>query len=75
MSGALPASLVLLATVVSLTLSVRLGALILALGMALLALLIHLQRGSRTPWRSHKSDLLTLVSLAMACALLALLLP
>lgn len=71
----LPASLVILSTVLSLTLSVRIGALALAAGLAALALLVYLQRGTRTPWRSQKSDLLTLVSLALACALLALLLP
>ncbi len=66
---------VLLATVVSLLASVRIGALALAGGLALIALLLHLRRGDRTPWRSQRSDLLTLLAMAVACALLALLLP
>ncbi len=73
--SALPLAIVALSTLASLLLSVRIGALALAAGLAVIALLAHLQRGVRTPWRSQKSDLLTLICLALAAAVLALSLP
>lgn len=73
--SALPPGLIALSLAVALLHSVQLGALILAAGLAVLALLVHLQRATRSPWRSHRSDLFTLGALALAVALLALLLP
>ena len=67
--------LVALSTTMSVLLSVRVGALVLAAGLALMALLAHLQRCKRTPWRSQKGDLATLLTAALATAVLALLLP
>lgn len=75
MSALLPLLLIALSTIISLLLSVRIGALALAAGLALLAALAHLQRATRRPWRSQKSDSATLMALAVAVALLALLLP
>ena len=71
----LPALLAGVAVLLSLTLSVRSGALALALGLVLLALLAHLTRASRTPWRSQGSDLITLLALAVITFLFALALP
>lgn len=71
----LPLILVALSTVISIALSVQIGALTLAAGLALVAVLVHLQRATRSPWRSQRSDLVTLVGLAVGVALLALLLP
>ena len=71
----LPALLICLTIALSLLLSVRIGALTLSVGLVALALQAHLERGSRRPWRSHRSDLLALLALATATALLALLLP
>ncbi len=71
----LPLILVALSTVISFALSVQIGALTLAAGLALVAVLAHLQRATRSPWRSQRSDLVTLVGLAVGVALLALLLP
>ena len=73
--SALPPAVIALSLGLALLHSVQLGALILAAGLAVLALLVHLQRATRSPWRSHRSDLLTLGALALAVALLALLLP
>lgn len=73
--SALPPAFIALSLAVALLQSVQLGALILAAGLAVLALLVHLQRATRSPWRSHRSDLFTLGALALAVALLALLLP
>ena len=73
--NALPPAFIALSLSFALLHSVQLGALILAAGLAVLALLVHLQRATRSPWRSHRSDLLTLSALALALALLALLLP
>ena len=73
--SALSLVIVALSTLASFLLSVRIGALALALGLALLALLAHLRRGVRTPWRSQKSDLFTLICLALAAAVLAISLP
>lgn len=75
MSAMLPLILVALSTVISIALSVQIGALTLAAGLALVAVLVHLQRATRSPWRSQRSDLVTLVGLAVGVALLALLLP
>lgn len=75
MSAMLPLILVALSTVISFALSVQIGALTLAAGLALVAVLAHLQRATRSPWRSQRSDLVTLVGLAVGVALLALLLP
>jgi hypothetical protein len=74
-SAMLPLILVALSTVISIALSVQVGALTLAAGLVLVALLAHLQRATRSPWRSQRSDLMTLVGLAAGVALLALLLP
>ena len=73
--NALPPAFIALSLSFALLHSVQLGALILAAGLAVLALLVHLTRATRSPWRSHRSDLLTLSALALAVALLALLLP
>ena len=73
--SALPPAVIALSLGLALLHSVQLGALILAAGLAVLALLVHLQRATRSPWRSHRSDLVTLIALALAVALLALLLP
>ena len=73
--SALPPAFIALSLAVALLHSVQLGALILAAGLAVLALLAHLNRATRSPWRSHRSDLFTLSALALAVALLALLLP
>lgn len=67
--------LVALSTTMSLLLSVRVGALVLAAGLALMALLAQLQRGKRTPWRSDLSDVASLATLAVALLALALVLP
>ena len=73
--SALPPAFIALSLAVALLHSVQLGALILAAGLAVLALLVHLNRATRSPWRSYRSDLFTLSTLALAVALLALLLP
>ena len=73
--SALPPAFIALSLAVALLHAVQLGALILAAGLAVLALVVHLQRATRSPWRSHRSDLFTLGALALAVALLALLLP
>ena len=75
MSALLPLLLIALSTITSLILSVRIGALALAAGLALLAALAHLQRATRRPWRSQNSDVVTLLAVAIAVALLAFLLP
>lgn len=67
--------LVALSTTMSVLLSVRAGALVLAAGLALMALLAHLQRGKRTPWRSDLSDVASLATLAVALLALSLVLP
>ena len=73
--SALSLVIVALSTLITFLLSVRVGAFTLAAGLLLLALLVHLQRGSRTPWRSPSGDLATLITLALATATLAILLP
>lgn len=67
--------IVIAATVLSITISVRVGALALALGLALSAVIAYRQRGTRTPWRSQRSDLVALATLALLVAVGALILP
>ncbi len=55
--------------------SVRIGALTLAAGLALLAALAHLTRATRSPWRSQAADVGTLAVLALGMAILAVALP
>ena len=75
MSRLLPLVVIALSTITSLALSVRIGALLLAAGLALLAAQVYLQRATRSPWRSQSSDLTALLALAAGVALLAFLLP
>jgi uncharacterized membrane protein HdeD (DUF308 family) len=74
-SRLLPLVVIALSTITSLALSVRIGALLLAAGLALLAAQVYLQRVTRSPWRSQSSDLTALLALAAGVALLAFLLP
>lgn len=67
--------IVIVATALSITISVRVGALALALGLALLAAIAYRERGRRTPWRSQRSDLVALATLALLVAAGALILP
>jgi len=70
-----PLIFVILSTAVTLIISVRIGALTLAAGLALLAALAHLTRATRSPWRSQAADVGTLAALALGMAILAVALP
>lgn len=72
---ALPLLLVALATASALLFTVQIGALGLAGGLLLIAFFGHTNRARRTPWRSQRADVATLVALAALLATLALLLP
>lgn len=74
-TSVIPLLLVGVVSALAMTLSVRIAGLSLAGGLLLVALQLHLQRASRTPWRSQRSDLITLLLLALSSAVLALLLP
>lgn len=74
-TSVIPLLLVGVVSALAILVSVRIAGLTLAGGLLLIALQLHLQRTSRTPWRSQRSDLITLVLLALSSAVLALLLP
>ena len=74
-TSVIPLLLVAVVSAFAIAFSVQIAGLTLAGGLLFIALQLHLQRASRTPWRSQRSDLITLLALALSSAVLALLLP
>ena len=74
-TSVIPLLLVGVVSAFAIAFSVQIAGLTLAGGLLFIALQLRLQRASRTPWRSQRSDLITLLALALSSAVLALLLP
>ena len=74
-TSVIPLLLVAVVSAFAIAFSVQIAGLTLAGGLLFITLQLHLQRASRTPWRSQRSDLITLLALALSSAVLALLLP